>query len=226
MRTLLLLLALSLRLMAGEIIVVAPSGDLAAPVVESLADGESLKVPKPILTQENQLASYTFKNIKPGRYRVSYLACDNPLGCNETLMETLVNLGESTTETVFLFRPQEQQQLMLPKEVEEFLSQHHDNFLEVAVVYDGSKTSFMQARGGAWAIRYLRHDCEYHLKVWNHSFRHFPKNPKDRTVIFDQKFRTVARHLDPFAPGGIPKAQKRQSEQGGSGQPATRSESK
>lgn len=205
MRTLLLLLALALRLMAGDIIVVVPSGDLAVPVVESLADGESLKVPVPILIQESQLASHTYTNIEPGRYRVSYLACDNPQGYNETLMETIVTVGDSTKETVFLFRPQEQQQLMLPKEVKEFLSQHHDNFLEVTVLYDGSKTPFMQARGGEWAIRYLRHDCEYRLKVWNHSFREFPKDPKDRTVIFDKKFRSVDLDLDPFAPSGVPR---------------------
>jgi hypothetical protein len=213
MRNLLLLPVLALRLMAGDIIVVVPSGDLAAPIVESLADGESLKIPEPVTAQENQLASHALTNIQPGRYRVSYLACDNPLGYNETLMETLVTVGESTTATVFLFRPQEHKKLKIPKEVEEFLSQHHDNLLELTVVYDGSKTPFMQARGGAWAIRYLRHDCEYHLKVWNHSFREFPKDPKDRTVIFDQMFRTVERDLDPFAPGGIQKEQKNQSEQ-------------
>ena len=206
-----LLLALSIRLMAADIIVIMPSEDLVGPTIESLDDGELLKVPKLVPMQENQLVSYTFNNIKPGRYRVSYSSLE-PIGFHETLMETLVTVSESSASTVYLFRPNEHSQLKIPKNIEIFLTNHYFNLMELTLVYDGSKVPFMQAKGTAWAIRYLRDDCEYHLKVWNHSFRGLPKE-EEPTIIFDKKFRTVDRDLDPFSLGGIPKPRDNQSEQ-------------
>lgn len=212
MRTPLLLLALVAQAIAGDIVVVTPSGDLAATTVESLATGEALKNPEPTSTQESQLENRTFRQVKPGKYRVSYLACDNPLVIHETLMETLVTVGEGSSTIVYLFRPRDHEQLKIPKGIEDFLRLNHDNFMELTAVYDGTKTPFVQARGGAWAIRYLRNDCEYRLKVWDHSFREVPKDPKMRAVIFEQSFRTVKREPEPFSPGGIPRAPTQQDE--------------
>jgi hypothetical protein len=85
--------------------------------------------------------------------------------------------------------------------------------MELTSVYDGSNVPFVQARENAGAIHYLRKDCEYTLKVWNHSFREFPKDSKDHYLIYEKTFRTVAREEDPFAPGGVPHGSDNESEQ-------------
>lgn len=188
-------LALLSPLVAGDVLVITPARDSAGASVESLTTGQALDKPKPTLSQEGQLTTFTFKDVEPGKYRVSYMAYDNPMGFDEALMETLVTVGKTSTSTVYLFRPREQEQLMLPKDIEDFLKQHRDNLIELTAVYDGSKAPFVQARGGVWAIKYLRDDCGYSLKVWNHSYRDFPKDPKNRSVIYERTFRTVARGL-------------------------------
>lgn len=211
MRTPLIYLALFLPLVAGEFHVITPARDLASARVESLTTGQALMNPEPILSQEGQVATFTFKGVEPGKYRVSYTACDNPMGFDETLMETLVTVSK-TSSTVYLFRPQAHEQLMLPKEIEDFLKDHRDNLMELTAVYDGSKAPFVQAKGGVSAIGYLRNDCRYSLKVWNHSYRDFPKDPKERSVIYEKTFRTVAREMDPFEPGGVPHEAGKKSE--------------
>jgi hypothetical protein len=212
MRTPPLLLALVAQAMAGDIIVVTPSNDLAVTTVESLATGEALNNPEPTPMQESLLKNYTFKQVEPGKYRVSYLACENPLSFHETLMETLVTVGEGGSNIVYLFRPRDHGQLKIPKSIENFLRLNHDKLMELTAIYDGAKTQFVQARGGAWAIRYLRNDCEYRLKVWNHSFRDIPKDPKERAVIFERTFRAVDREPEPFSPSGIPREPTQQTE--------------
>jgi hypothetical protein len=213
MRTPLILLALLPPLIAGEILVVTPTNDFAAATVESLATGLALKNPEPKLSQEGQLTTFTFKDVEPGKFRISYMGLDDPLGFYKTLMETLVSIDKNSSTTVYLFRPRDSELLKLPKDIEKFLTLHRDNLMELTAVYDGSKEPFVQARGGAWAIGYLRDDCGYSLKVWNHSFRDFPKDPKDRSVIYEKTFRTVAREMDPFAPGGVPHESDKKSEQ-------------
>ena len=213
MRTLLIYLTLLSALVAGEVHIVTPSEDFAVATVESITTGEALENPEPSLSQEGQVETFTFKKVKEGKYRVSYMALDNPMGFNETLMETLVTVSKTSTTTLYFFRPRERQQLMLPKDIEDFLIKHRDNLMELTAVYDGGKASFVQARGGAWAIGYLRNDCDYRLKVWNHSYQDFPKDPKDRSVIYEKTFRTVAREMDPFSPGGVPHGPDKKSEQ-------------
>jgi hypothetical protein len=212
MKTLLIHLAFVYPLMAGDILVITPAGELAGVSVQSITTGQALDNPEPSLSQEERVETFTFKNVEGGKYRISYMAYDNPMGFTETLMETLVTVSKTSNTTLYLFRPREHQQLMLPKDIEDFLIKHRDNLMELTAVYDGGKTSFVQARGGAWAIGYLRHDCNYSLKVWNHSYKDFPEDPKDRSVIYEKTFRTAAREIDPFAPGGVPHGSDKKSE--------------
>ncbi len=205
-------------LMAGEIIVIYPARDFAGVMVQSLTSGQALKETEPTLSQEAQVSTLTFEDVEPGKYRVSYSDVALPVGYIQVLMETLVTVGKETTTTVYLFRPHERAQLMLPKDIEDFLKRHRDNLLELTAVYDGSKVPFVQVREGVGAINYLRNDCEYSLKVWNHSYREFPK---DSHVIYEKTFRTVAREVDPFAPGGVPHGSENKSEEG-SAQPTAK----
>jgi hypothetical protein len=204
MKTLLIHLALISPLAAGEVHIITPASDSAGAIVESITTGEALKNPEPSLSQEGRVTTFEFKDVKEGRYRVSYMATDNPMGFHETLMETIVTVSKTSTTTLYLFRPRQNEQLMLPKDVEEFLIKHRNHMMELTAVYDGGKAPFVQAKGGAWAIGYLRNDCEYRLKVWNHSYEDFPNKPEDRSVIFEKTFRKEVREVEPFAPGGVP----------------------
>ena len=93
-------LALLSPLVAGDILVVTPAKDSAGACVESLATGQALDKPEPTLSQEGHMTTLTFKNVEPGKYRVSYMAYDNPMGFDEALMETLVTVGKTSTSTI------------------------------------------------------------------------------------------------------------------------------
>ncbi len=175
-------------LIAGDLSVVTPNGAGGIAVIESMSESENIKNPEPRIQQEKQISVLEYKNLKPGKYRVSYVSVRDPFGFLDTFMETHVSIHKNDRQTVYLFEPVMMDGPTFPDDVSEFLEGHRQNLLELEAVYDGGRKSFDVARGGAGFIRFLRLDCEYHLKVWDHSYQKFPS---DRKVIFEKSFRAV-----------------------------------
>ena len=94
-------LALLSPLVAGDVVVLTPANDLAGASVESITTGQALQMPEPTLSQEGRVRTFAFKHVEPGKYRVSYMASDNPWGFDETLMETLVSVSKTSSTTVY-----------------------------------------------------------------------------------------------------------------------------
>jgi len=189
--------------------VIIPNDGLGTAMVERIVDAEYINNPEEKVEQEGQIAILEFRNLKSGKYRVSYIVVGDPLAYLSTLMETHVEVHEKRKESVILFMPFEKRGPILPEDVKAFLMNHRENYLTLDVTYDSSKKSFELTRGRLFNICALRSDGEYHIKVWNHSSEEFPK---ERKVIFEKTFRAVTTPSDPLTqPSATPK--KEESEQ-------------
>lgn len=175
----------------GDLRIIAPSFGLGFAKLEHLDSGEFLEIGEPIKRQEAQLFEYSVTNLPDGRYRVSYVNGGNPLGFVETFMETHVVVSNEETKTVFLHDTASGQVRDLPDEIKAFLAEHPKSYLELTYTFGESDHEFTQVRLNAWAIWYLRNDCDYTIRVWNHSYDEL-ELPKKRSVIFEREFRASA----------------------------------
>ena len=137
------------------------------------SDGKPVgKVIELTMIQEGTIGRQTFKDLKPGKYRIALLTL-NPFG-TEVIMETHLTLKEGDSETVVLI-PQECGKVELPEEVEAALNTFGDaSGMELVVRYAGFENEFCQVRMGNSPqrtfrsyIHYLRPDGEYTLRFWN-----------------------------------------------------------
>jgi hypothetical protein len=184
---------------AGEVRITIPAGTTTYVSASYIDSGEIVELPEPATAQENQIRVYHLADLKSGTYRISLVEAAEPLGRYRTLMETHVMVSKESKESVFLFEPTKAQILKLPDEVKDILRKNQGNYIELYACYENG-VRFPQVLNSANTIWYLRDDCEYDLKVFAHSFREYPLEPQ---VIYEKKFRTIKREVDPFEPGGI-----------------------
>lgn len=152
------------------------------------SDGKPVaKVIELTMIQEGQIGRQTFKDLKPGKYRIALLTMD-PFR-TEVIVETHLTLKEGGSETAILI-PQELGKVELPEEVEYALNKFADaSAMELVVRYPGFEKEFCQVRTDnqpKWPFRshihYLRPDGEYTLRFWN-------KDPT-KGVVYSKSFRT------------------------------------
>ncbi len=215
-----LLIISSLSLVAAELTVTIPNDGRGQVLVESMSNDSPVNNPEKRIIQERQIAFMEFKNLKNDEYLASYMSALDPMGYLETIMVTRIKICENDKYSVMLFQPWSGG-YELPKDVQEFLSNHRQNYVELEAVYDGHKKRFAVSRG-SWTFNSgLRQDCEYSIKIWDHSYQDYKK---DRKVIFEKTFRAIKPEFNLYGIDESP--EKLQGEQGGAGQPATRPESK
>ena len=187
MKIIALLTISHLSLVAAELRVTLPNDGRGLASVESMFDDAPIANPEKRISQEGQIAVLDFKNLKSGEYIVSYLSALDPLAYQKTIMTTRVTVSDSINSMVMLFEPWGEI-AKFPKEVEDFIMKHRQNYIDFEAVYDGHKKSFEVSRGSFPGYSCLRFDCVYSIKVWDHSHRDFKK---DRKVIFERTFRAV-----------------------------------
>jgi hypothetical protein len=166
------------------------------------------KEPEQSVIQEGQIIREVYRDLKPGKYRI-VLKPLGPIGFSEALMETHVNLEKDASESVILI-PQEHKDLELPADlVEAFQNLDGTVMWDLSVRYPGFKDKFFQVRAFSEPndlkkfIHYLRSDGEYTISIWN--------KEAAKGYAYEKTFRVI---------------DKKESEQGATGQPATRPESK
>jgi len=195
MKTIAFFIFANSSLFAGELRVTLPNDEAGSAMVERISDAEYIEKPEQQIQQEGQIAVLEFKNLQAGKYRVSYISSLDPLAYLTTIMETHIEVHEKSKDSVILFAPFVKQGAELPKDVEAFLMNHRENYLTLNVTYDNSKKPFELTRGRWFDICPLRSEGEYHIQVWNHSYKEIPKV---RKVIFEKTFRPASRP-EPFS---------------------------
>ena len=183
-------------LMAGEVHVTLPNDDFGLALVESMTAEEPIHNPEPQIQQEGQIIVLEFRDLAPGKYRVAYISALDPLAYLTTIMETQLEVGAISKHSVILLQPMRNGGLFLPKNVQNFLDTHRENYLTLEATYDGFSKIFELTRGCARNIQALRDDCEYRIVVWDHSYRE-PR--RERKSIFEATFRAVSPTTDPLS---------------------------